>query len=101
MRSTRSDNGTTGLPGEDHSSRVVYHATVIAKALKGFATDANRSHRAFRGFGQPLPAVVYHTIVIANGFFLEFFLARQADVRNKPRIGGTEVLEIAASFAEA
>jgi hypothetical protein len=33
--------------------------------------------------------------------FLEFFLARRADMRNKTRIGGMEVLEIAASLAEA
>jgi hypothetical protein len=31
---------------------------------------------------------------------LEFFLARHADVRNKPRIGGMVVLEIAPSLAE-
>jgi hypothetical protein len=38
--------------------------------------------------------------VIAKGF-LEFFRARRADVRHKPRIGGTQVLEITASLAEA
>jgi hypothetical protein len=33
--------------------------------------------------------------------FLDFFLARHADVRDKPRIGGMEAFKIAASLAEA
>jgi hypothetical protein len=81
----------------------VYHATVIAKWPSDFAIGVGRSHWPFRGFlprkTTPRSRLSCHSH--CETAFLEFFLEWHADVRNKPRIGGLEALEIAASLAEA
>jgi hypothetical protein len=47
------------------------------------------------------PLATIGFLEVCEKFRLEFFLARHADVRNEARVGGTQVLEIPASFAEA